>query len=108
MRRTRYARDLRRPRAPEYRAQAWRTGQRRTARAGRIGADALPTGAELLVLDQALDRLDALSARQREVVELRYLAGLEFAEIAALLEVSERTAKREWERARAFLYTQLR
>lgn len=69
--------------------------------------DALPTGAELLVLDQALDRLDALSPRQREVVELRYFAGLEFAEIATLLAVSERTAKREWERARAFLHTQL-
>ena len=68
----------------------------------------LPVGAEMLQLDQALDRLDALSPRQREVVELRYFAGLEFAEIAALLECSERTAKREWERARAFLYTQLR
>jgi len=64
-------------------------------------------GADLLALDQALDRLDALNARQREVVELRYFAGLEFAEIAQLLDCSERTAKREWERARAFLYAQM-
>jgi RNA polymerase sigma factor (TIGR02999 family) len=62
---------------------------------------------ELLALDEALDRLDALNARQREVVELRYFAGLEFAEIAELLGVSERTAKREWERARAFLHAQM-
>jgi RNA polymerase sigma factor (TIGR02999 family) len=57
-----------------------------------------------LALDQALDRLDAINPRQREVVELRYFAGLEFAEIAELLQCSERTAKREWERARAVLY----
>jgi RNA polymerase sigma factor (TIGR02999 family) len=68
----------------------------------------LPAGEDLLMLDQALDRLDALSPRQREVVELRWFAGLEFAEIASLLECSERTAKREWERARAFLHVMLR
>jgi len=62
---------------------------------------------ELLALDQALDRLDALNQRQREVVELHYFAGLEFAEIGELLDCSERTAKREWERARAFLYAQM-
>lgn len=62
---------------------------------------------ELLALDEALNRLDVLNTRQREVVELRYFGGLEFAEIAELLECSERTAKREWERARAFLYAQM-
>jgi DNA-directed RNA polymerase specialized sigma24 family protein len=40
-------------------------------------------------------------------VELRYFIGLKFAEVAELLECSERTAKREWERARAFLYAQM-
>jgi DNA-directed RNA polymerase specialized sigma24 family protein len=40
-------------------------------------------------------------------VELHYFAGLEFAEIGELLDCSERTAKREWERARAFLYAQM-
>lgn len=68
---------------------------------------ALQVNLELLALDQALDRLDDISPRQREVVELRYFAGLEFPEIAALLECSERTAKREWERARAFLYAHM-
>lgn len=65
------------------------------------------SGEELLALDQALDHLEAISPRQREVVEMRYFAGLEFAEIAELLECSERTAKREWERARAFLHVKM-
>jgi len=67
----------------------------------------LQLSGELLSLDEALNRLDTLNPRQREVVELRYFGGLEFAEIAQLLECSERTAKREWERARAFLYVQM-
>lgn len=62
---------------------------------------------ELLALDAALDALDRVNPRQREVVELRYYGGVEFAEIATLFGVTERTAKREWERARAFLYAQL-
>jgi RNA polymerase sigma factor (TIGR02999 family) len=68
---------------------------------------AVPEEADLLALDQALDRLDQVNPRQRELVELRWFAGLEFAAIAELLEISERTAKREWERARAFLHAQL-
>lgn len=63
--------------------------------------------ADLLSLDQALDRLDHVNSRQREVVELHYFAGLTFAEIAALHECTERTALRQWERARAFLHLQL-
>lgn len=62
---------------------------------------------ELLTIDQGLEALERISPRQREVVELRFFAGLEFQEIAQLLECSERTAKREWERARAFLYALL-
>lgn len=65
------------------------------------------TDAELLSLDQALDRLNHINTRQREVVELHYFAGLTFAEIAALHECTERTALRQWQRARAFLHAQL-
>ncbi len=72
---------------------------------GLVGSD-IPA-VELLSLDQALDRLDAIDARQRQVVELHFFAGLTFAEIGALLECAERTAKREWERARAFLHAEL-
>jgi RNA polymerase sigma factor (TIGR02999 family) len=62
---------------------------------------------DLLCLDQALDRLDRFDTRQRQVVELHFFAGLTFAEIGALLEYSERTAKRDWEHARAFLHAEL-
>ncbi len=62
---------------------------------------------DLLALDDALDQLNAVNPRQREVVELHYFAGLAFPTLAQLLDCSERTAKREWERARAFLHAQL-
>jgi RNA polymerase sigma factor (TIGR02999 family) len=60
----------------------------------------------LLALDESLDLLQQVNPRQREVVELRYFIGLEFVQVAELLGCSERTAKREWERARAFLHAQ--
>ncbi len=62
---------------------------------------------ELLALNQALDQLAELDMRLAQVVELRFFGGLELSEIAPLLEVSERTLKRDWRRARAFLYQML-
>jgi RNA polymerase sigma factor (TIGR02999 family) len=62
---------------------------------------------ELLALNQALDQLGQLDARLAQVVEMRFFGGLELSEIAPLLEVSERTLKRDWRRARAFLYQAL-
>lgn len=59
---------------------------------------------DVLALDAALERLDP---RQRQVVELRFFAGLEEQEIAELLGVSTRTVQREWARARAWLYHDL-
>jgi RNA polymerase sigma factor (TIGR02999 family) len=76
---------------------------------GVAGADFAGTGLglALLDLDEALDALDQLSPRQREVVELHFFAGLTYQEIAELHECSERTVIREWQRARAFLHAQL-
>ncbi len=62
---------------------------------------------ELLALNQALDQLAALDGRLAQVVEMRFFGGLELSEIAPLLDVSERTLKRDWRRARAFLYQAL-
>jgi RNA polymerase sigma factor (sigma-70 family) len=56
---------------------------------------------ELLALDQALEQLEP---RQRQVVELRYFGGLEEEEIAAVLKVTARTVRRDWVKARAYLY----
>ncbi|MGY1458785.1 MULTISPECIES: ECF-type sigma factor [unclassified Luteimonas] len=61
----------------------------------------------VLALHEGLDALGEISPQRRQVVELRYFAGLEFKEVAELLEISERTAQREWERARAFLLAML-
>ncbi len=63
---------------------------------------------DLIAMNDALEELEALDARQAQVVELRFFGGLELKEIAAILDTSERTVKRDWQRARAFLYASLR
>jgi len=62
---------------------------------------------ELLALDQALDRLDAVSPRQRAVVEYRFFGGLTHEEIAEVLDVSVPTVRRDWRIARAWLSREL-
>jgi RNA polymerase sigma factor (TIGR02999 family) len=59
---------------------------------------------EMLALNDALERLDE---RQRQVIEMRFFAGMEEREIADALGISERTVRREWTRARASLYRTL-
>jgi RNA polymerase sigma factor (TIGR02999 family) len=70
-------------------------------------ADGLPADARaelLLALDEALDRLRALDARQARVVECRFFAGMTEEETAQALDVSVRTARRDWTKAKAWLY----
>ncbi len=62
---------------------------------------------DLLALDAALARLQEESPRLAQVVELRFFAGLPLEEIALLLDVGERTLKRDWRKARAFLLVEL-
>jgi DNA-directed RNA polymerase specialized sigma24 family protein len=62
----------------------------------------------LLALEAALVRLEERDARLCRVVELRFVAGLTEAQIAAVLGLAERTVRREWEVARAFLSGQMR
>lgn len=62
---------------------------------------------ELLALDEALDRLDALDSRLRHVVEYKFFGGLTDKETAELLGVTPRTAQRDWVKARAWLYREL-
>jgi RNA polymerase sigma-70 factor (ECF subfamily) len=59
---------------------------------------------ELLALDSAIDGLEP---RQRAIVECRFFGGMDEAEIARALGVSERVVKREWVKARAWLYCHL-
>ena len=61
----------------------------------------------LIALDEALERLRALDARQARVVEYRFFGGMTEEETAEALGVGLRTAKRDWARARAWLYAEL-
>ncbi|MEW6742457.1 MAG: sigma-70 family RNA polymerase sigma factor [Planctomycetota bacterium] len=62
---------------------------------------------DLLVLDEALERLEELSPRQAKVVRLRFFGGLGVDEIALALSVSPRTVKGDWRMARAWLMREL-
>lgn len=63
---------------------------------------------DILALEEALCSLSKLDARQARIVELRFFGGLTLDEIAAMFGVSERTVKREWQKARTFLYHAMR
>jgi RNA polymerase sigma factor (sigma-70 family) len=58
---------------------------------------------ELLSLEEALERLESLNARQCRVVECRFFAGLSVPDTAEALGLSEATVKRDWAVARAWL-----
>lgn len=58
---------------------------------------------DMLKLDDVLQMLARADGRAHQVVEMRFFGGLELEEIAALLEVSVPTIKRDWRKARAFL-----
>ena len=62
---------------------------------------------EILALDDALQRLDAVEERLRQIVELRFFGGVGEQEIAEMLGISERTVRRDWLRARLFLLNEL-
>lgn len=87
----------------------------RDKRVAKRGGDATPVSPddvplvsedaveELLALDEALDALAALDARQARVVECRFFGGLSVEETAEALDVSPATVKRDWAVARAYL-----
>lgn len=72
-----------------------------------LEAPAQTNDGELLAVHEALDALAAHDARKAELVKLRYFAGVNLEEAAALLGISERTAKRDWAYARAWLYREI-
>jgi RNA polymerase sigma factor (TIGR02999 family) len=58
---------------------------------------------DVIAIHQAVDALQRVDSRLAELVDLRLFAGMSVEEAAALLEVSPRTVKRDWQKARAFL-----
>ncbi len=86
-----------------------RVTQKRGAGAYKVDFDETRLGIveaqaeKLLALDQALTALAKLDERQSRVVEMRFFAGLSVAEVGEVLGVTERTVKRDWRTARAYL-----
>jgi RNA polymerase sigma-70 factor, ECF subfamily len=64
--------------------------------------------ADLLVLNEALDKLAAIDPQQSRVVELRVFGGLTVEDTAEALGISARTVKREWSMAKAWLHQQIK
>jgi RNA polymerase sigma-70 factor, ECF subfamily len=70
--------------------------------------EAASTPEEVLALDAALEQLSRISSRQALMVESRFFGGLDVAETAELLQISEATVLRDWRAARAWLANELR
>src|SRR4030095_8395330 len=93
------------------------SARRRTAakRGGREPKETLDDNAgavaasleDLVALEEALKKLEALDERLARLVELRFFGGLSVEESAEILETSTRTVKRDWQEAGAFVSSQL-
>lgn len=59
---------------------------------------------ELVRISEALDQLAGVDAALAEIVDLKFFCGFSFVEIAAMRGISERTAQRDWEKARIYLH----
>jgi RNA polymerase sigma factor (TIGR02999 family) len=62
---------------------------------------------EVIALDDALDKLDPVNPRLRQIVELRFFAGLSASEVSEILGVTTRTVERDWLKARLILLRSL-
>jgi RNA polymerase sigma factor (TIGR02999 family) len=69
--------------------------------------DLAGTPEQMVALDEALTRLGAVDDRLMRVAEMRVIMGMEVAEVAVALNISEPTVKRDWQRAQAYLYESL-
>jgi RNA polymerase sigma factor (TIGR02999 family) len=67
-----------------------------------------PERAEVLALEEALQRLEALDSRKSRIVELRFFGGLSLEETAEALDISVATVRRDWSLARAWLLRELK
>jgi RNA polymerase sigma factor (TIGR02999 family) len=66
-----------------------------------------PLAIDILALDRALDEMGTFDARQRDLVELKFFAGLTIDETATALGLSPATVEREWALAKAWLFRRL-
>jgi RNA polymerase sigma factor (TIGR02999 family) len=87
---------------------AKRPSRQQRAELSEVLACVKERSAEFIALDEALEKLSACDARQAQIVELRFYCGLTVEETAATLGISEKTVKRDWSSARAWLKTQIK
>jgi RNA polymerase sigma factor (TIGR02999 family) len=88
-----------------------RGGAFRRVDLNEVDLPAVPGGAQaadLLALDEALNRFAAHDPVKAELVKLRYFVGLSIEEAAGVLGISRATAARHWDYARSWLYSELR
>jgi RNA polymerase sigma factor (TIGR02999 family) len=85
-----------------------RGGAMRQVSLDEAAAVSVERAAEFVALDEALDRLAVIDPRRSRMVELRFFGGLSEEETAEALKVSQRTVRREWSLARAWLRRELR
>lgn len=73
-----------------------------------IGAGAIDGEEQILRVHEALEELGAVDPRMAQVVEMRYFAGMTEEEVAGALGITDRTVRRDWEKARLILAKALR
>ena len=71
---------------------------------GEVAVIGQEEASEYLALDEALRFLESVDPQKGRIVELRYFGGLTVEETAEVLDISPRTVRREWRRAKAWLY----
>ena len=67
-----------------------------------------PQSADVLALDDVMQRLEEIDPRKSRIVEMRFFGGLSLEEIAEALDVSVATVRRDWSLARAWLFRELK
>lgn len=90
-----------------------RTAQKRGGKSEDIPLDAVQLAvdkrsAELEALDEALQLLAKHNERLEKLVELKFFGGLNYQEIAGIMNLSQRTVRRDWQRARTWIYSVMR
>src|SRR6202049_94095 len=86
------------------RGYAKRGGEAKRVRLDDVPLGVQSRGIEILALNEALESLAEIDARQARVVELRYFGGLSVEETAEVLGITPVRVKRDWQKAKAWLY----
>lgn len=90
-----------------------RTAQKRGGKSNDLPLDAIQLAvdersAELQALDEALQLLSQHNKRLEKIVELKFFGGLNYQEIGGILDLSKRTVRRDWQRARTWIYSAMK